>query len=269
MAKAVTSKRITWEVYINLVWLVFLVYQPLFDDSSSYRDWLLIVLIIACFIPLYLWTVAQSRQRRISRVKVGLVSLLGLGLVFTPFNPGSSSFFIYTASVAAYAFRWRVALRWVFAAFVACVVTMFLSSIPWPYNIISFLPTILMTLIIGGLSVFRAEQGRAEVKLQMANDEIERLATIAERERIARDLHDVLGHTLSMIALKSELANKLLEHNPLKAKQEMQEVGRISREALSEVRSAVTGYRSKGLTAEIAHAKLALESGEHLEPCHS
>jgi two-component system, NarL family, sensor histidine kinase DesK len=260
MAKAVASKKLSWEVYINLVWLVFLVYQPLFDDSSSYRDWLLIVLIIACFIPLYLWTVAQSRQRRVSRVKVGLVSLLGLGLVFTPFNPGASSFFIYTASVAAYAFRWRVALGWVFAAFVACVVTMFLSSIPWPYNIISFLPTILMTLIIGGLSVFRAEQGRAEVKLQMANDEIERLATIAERERIARDLHDVLGHTLSMIALKSELANKLLEHNPLKAKQEMQEVERISREALSEVRSAVTGYRSKGLTAEIAHAKLALES---------
>jgi two-component system sensor histidine kinase DesK len=94
----------------------------------------------------------------------------------------------------------------------------------------------------------------------MAQSEIEHLATIAERERIARDLHDLLGHTLSVIALKSELANKLLEKNPSKAREEMQDVERISRQALSEVRTAVTGYRSKGLTAEVAQAKLALES---------
>lgn len=260
MFRPAPGKKLSWDVYVNLVWLVFLVYQPLFSDDSGYRDWLLIPLIIACFVPLYFWTVNQSRQRQLTNMTVGLASMLILGLFFTRFNPGASSFFIYAASVAAYAFRWRVALRWVLAAFLFSVVATALSSIPWPYSLISFLPTILMTLVIGGLSVFRAEQGRSEVKLQMANEEIERLATIAERERIARDLHDLLGHTLSVIAVKSELANRLLEQNPAKAKQEMQDVERISREALSEVRSAVTGYRAKGLTAEIAHAKLALES---------
>jgi two-component system, NarL family, sensor histidine kinase DesK len=260
MFRPTSGKKWSWEIYINLVWLVFLVYQPLFDDSSSYRDWLLIAFIVVCFLVVYFWTIRQSMQKRKARVAVGLAALLGSGLIFANMNAGASSFFIYAASVSAYAFRWRTALWWVVAAFGCSVIAALLSPVPFPYNLVSFLPTILMCLIIGGLSVFRAEQGRAEVKLQMANEEIERLATIAERERIARDLHDVLGHTLSVIALKSELANKLLEQNPSRAKEEMQDVERISREALSEVRSAVTGYRAKGLTSEVAHAKLALES---------
>jgi two-component system, NarL family, sensor histidine kinase DesK len=260
MFRIPSRKKVSWDIYVNLVWLVFLVYQPLFTDSSTYRDWLLVLVILVCFLTVYFWTVRQSVKKHKVRVISGLTALLALGLVFSTFNAGSSSFFIYAASLSAYSFRWRTALWWVAAAFCCSVSAAFMSQIPFPYNLISFLPTILMSLIIGGLSVFRAEQGRAEVKLQMANEEIERLATIAERERIARDLHDVLGRTLSVIALKSELANRLLEHQPLKAKQEMQDVERISRQALSEVRSAVTGYRSKGLTAEAAQAKLALES---------
>ena len=81
----------------------------------------------------------------------------------------------------------------------------------------------------------------------MAQEEIERLATVAERERIARDLHDLLGHTLSVITLKSELAAKLAPHDPARAAGEMRDVERISRDALSEVRSAVRGYRAQGL----------------------
>jgi two-component system, NarL family, sensor histidine kinase DesK len=256
MLKAVSPRKIGWETYINLVWLIFLVYQPLFDDSSSYRDWLLILVIIALFVPLYLWTVKQ----RLPKARWGLVAILLLGLMFAPFNSGAAGLFIYAASGAAYVFRWRTASWWIGVAFCCGVIAALLSPILYPYNVLSFLPSILMTLVIGGFSLFHAERGRAEVKLHMANEEIEHLATIAERERIARDLHDVLGHTLSVIALKSELANRLLGQDLIRARREMEEVERISRDALSEVRSAVTGYRSKGLTAEVAHAKLALES---------
>ncbi len=73
---------------------------------------------------------------------------------------------------------------------------------------------------------------------------------MAERERIARDLHDVLGHTLSLIILKSELASKLADRDPQRARQEIRDVERISREALSEVRQAVRGYRA-GLQHEL------------------
>ena len=93
----------------------------------------------------------------------------------------------------------------------------------------------------------------------MAQDEIEHLAKVAERERIARDLHDVLGHTLSLIILKSELASKLADRDPQRARDEIRDVERISREALSEVRQAVRGYRA-GLQQELDGATAMLRA---------
>ena len=100
----------------------------------------------------------------------------------------------------------------------------------------------------------------ADEKLTLAHDEIEHLAKVAERERIARDLHDVLGHTLSLITLKSELARKLVDRDPERAKQEMQDVENASRAALADVREAIRGYRSDGIFAELARARAALET---------
>jgi two-component system sensor histidine kinase DesK len=97
-------------------------------------------------------------------------------------------------------------------------------------------------------------------KLRKANEEIENLAKVAERERIARDLHDVLGHTLSVITLKSELAGKLIDRDPQRAGKEIREVEQISRQALTDVRDAIRGYRSQGLVAELAQAKSTLET---------
>jgi two-component system, NarL family, sensor histidine kinase DesK len=92
------------------------------------------------------------------------------------------------------------------------------------------------------------------------------MAMIAERERISRDLHDVLGHTLSVIVLKSELASKLATTDPARAAEEIRDVERISREALAEVRAAVQGYRSAGLAAEVSNARRVLETaGVQLE----
>ena len=73
-------------------------------------------------------------------------------------------------------------------------------------------------------------------------------------------LHDVLGHTLSVIILKSELAGKLMDRDPQRAGNEIREVEQISRQALSEVRDAIRGYRSQGLAAELAQAKATLET---------
>lgn len=100
----------------------------------------------------------------------------------------------------------------------------------------------------------------ADAQLAAAHAEQERLAAEAERERIARDLHDLLGHTLSVIVLKSELAGKLAGRDPARAAEEIREVERISREALGEVRAAVSGYRGSGLSAELARAKVALDA---------
>jgi len=102
----------------------------------------------------------------------------------------------------------------------------------------------LFPVIIGTGNTFFAERTRMNRKLRKANEEIEHLAKVAER--IARDLHDVLGHTLSVITLKSELAGKLMDRDPQRAGKEIREVEQISRQALSDVRDAIRGYRVAG-----------------------
>ena len=93
-----------------------------------------------------------------------------------------------------------------------------------------------------------------------------KLAATAERERIARDLHDVLGHTLSVIVLKAELAGRLMQCDPARAAVEIADVEHTARTALAEVREAITGYRSKGLAQEIDKTRLCLDAaGVRLE----
>ena len=97
-------------------------------------------------------------------------------------------------------------------------------------------------------------------ELHSAREELARQAVTEERLRMARDLHDLLGHTLSLITLKSELAGRLLEKNPQAATQEIHEVERVARQALREVREAVAGYRQQTLRGELAGARQILEA---------
>jgi two-component system sensor histidine kinase DesK len=115
--------------------------------------------------------------------------------------------------------------------------------------------------VIIGLSNFAfAQQARANALLERANSEIERLTQEAERERIARDLHDLLGHTLTVIAVKLDLARRLLSNDSDRARNEIVEAEQTARNALTEVREAVSGYRAEGLDAEISRARRSLLS---------
>jgi two-component system sensor histidine kinase DesK len=99
---------------------------------------------------------------------------------------------------------------------------------------------------------------RANRELQAARMELAASAVAEERSRIARDLHDTLGHSLSVIALKSELARRVLPTDPARAEAEMADVERVSREALASVRETVSGYRQPSLAIELAGARAAL-----------
>jgi two-component system sensor histidine kinase DesK len=92
------------------------------------------------------------------------------------------------------------------------------------------------------------------------------LAATAERERIGRDLHDLLGHTLSLITMKLELSRRLLDRDQAAARRELAEAEEVARHALAEVRAAVTGIRAAGIAAELASAALLLQtSGVQLD----
>jgi two-component system sensor histidine kinase DesK len=120
----------------------------------------------------------------------------------------------------------------------------------------------LMLLIRGlGLDMIGvARMGSAIRELQIARRELARLAVIEERERLSRDLHDLLGQTLSMITLKSELAGCLIKEDPERCAQELAEIERVSRKTLREVREAVAGYRQPTLLNELDGARQLLEA---------
>ncbi len=105
-----------------------------------------------------------------------------------------------------------------------------------------------------------ARMGSAIQELHAARRELARLAVIEERERLARDLHDLLGQTLSMITLKSELARCLIEEDPERCVRELSEIERVSRQTLREVREAVAGYRQPALASEVEGARQLLEA---------
>jgi two-component system sensor histidine kinase DesK len=117
-----------------------------------------------------------------------------------------------------------------------------------------FIVTIGVGMLTGGFRRLRVVGN----ELNQARDEIGRLAVADERLRFARDLHDLLGHSLSVIALKSELANRLIQDRPDQAAEHMRDIEAVTRRALSEVREAVAGYRRPLLHAELAGARSTL-----------
>src|SRR6185295_2563097 len=115
-------------------------------------------------------------------------------------------------------------------------------------------------VIFGIVAVYTGYTTSQQAVLRRSKEEIMRLATLAERERIGRDLHDLLGHTLSVVALKSELARKLIDRDIDAARAEIAEVERVARDSLSQVRNAVAGIRSTALNAELVSATALLEA---------
>jgi two-component system sensor histidine kinase DesK len=114
---------------------------------------------------------------------------------------------------------------------------------------------------MGALASFGfAQLLRRNQQLTQAREQIARLAVADERLRFARDLHDLLGHSLTVMAVKADLAGKLMVRAPDRARTEIADLERLDREALTDVRATVAGYRATSLATEISHARRSLEA---------
>jgi two-component system sensor histidine kinase DesK len=241
-----------WGPFLWVLYLGFFFVQPVIDHVSA-KQWFFDGLGAAIFLILYWGMFLLERPRAL--VHIGGIMLLGI--IFLPFNGGACTFFIFAAAMVPFVVgtQARAVTALAIIAAIGAIEGRLLHMGLWP-----LLWTSLFPAFIGAGNVFFAERNRINSQLRKANEEIENLAKVAERERIARDLHDVLGHTLSVITLKSELAGKLLDRDPQRAGKEIREVEQISRQALADVRDAIRGYRSQGLVAELAQAKTTLET---------
>jgi two-component system sensor histidine kinase DesK len=122
---------------------------------------------------------------------------------------------------------------------------------------------LLLSMLAATVAVWGVQQLLVRnTQLVAAERENQRLAVSEERNRFARDLHDILGHSLTVITVKAELAKKLLDVDPARARVEMEDLERLSRDALSDVRRAVEGYRELTLPGELARARMALQAAQ-------
>ncbi|MFF7124014.1 histidine kinase [Streptomyces sp. NPDC008240] len=117
---------------------------------------------------------------------------------------------------------------------------------------------LILVVLIGFAMTGVGQLVRTTIELRKARATVAQLAANEERLRLARDLHDLLGHSLSLITLKSELAGRMLPGHPDKAAQQVADIEQVSRQALVDVREAVTGYRRPRLAAELAGTQVAL-----------
>ena len=250
-------KTYGWGPWAYLGFLVFPITSPFLRPDATLWHWLILAGCIGCFLPLHFWAFNTGGRQRL--IAAGGMTLIGaIGLVFG-LNSGASTFLIYAAAHVAKVGPPRLAWALVAGLMLATVAFFLISQVPFPNRWYAFAPAVLFIPIIAATQIFENERARSDARLHLAHEEVERLAVIAERERIARDLHDLLGHTLSMITLKSELARKLTKTDPVGAASEMAEVETISRDTLNQVREAVRGYRAKGMAGEIESAQRALK----------
>jgi two-component system sensor histidine kinase DesK len=240
-----------WDTYAWLIYSVPFLVTTLAAQAPAYYKWMAILLFVA-FLVLY-FAGYFIRGPRILWIIAGLDAIAIAG---SSFNPSAASFFIYGSAFVGNGFSQRTAIKVLLAQVLIGAVASFALGLEWWF----YMASVVISALIGAITIQAHAKEAGDAKLRMAQEEVERLAKLAERERIARDMHDLLGHTLSVVVLKSELAQKLMSRDPARALQEIAEVERISRQGLAEVREAITGYRSSGLAAEIEHVRDTLSA---------
>jgi two-component system sensor histidine kinase DesK len=247
---------------ITAIWLLYL-WQPV-TEAWRHPHLMIRVLSIVALVSFgasFLFSFARARAlRRVgsdlpAARAVGLVVLaLALAAVLTVLlGPSAMSLLVYVGVMAMFLLPQRIGPVVVLGLIVGSyVVDRLCPGAPTDFSVqFSILAA---ALAMGGVM----QLIRRNAELATAREEITRLAVAEERNRFARDLHDILGHSLTVVAVKAELAGRLVRLDPQRTEHEIADVERLAREALADVRLALSGYREVTLIGELANARSAL-----------
>ncbi len=253
------TEKPSWAGLFGAVPVLYIFWDP-YQKGASWEEWVWTLLAFTIF--LILAVLASLYWARKPVMQVICAAMAMLALAFGAYRPSGVIFYIFVAAFGPLAMGGRIASS---AAIIVCAAAMILIQwmllwpFIWPFSSLPYI-TAAEALLVGAAITVVARQ---QIALR------ETLKT-AERERIARDLHDILGHTLSVIILKSELAGRLIDQDTELAKAQIEDVEKISRQALSEVREAIAGYSQGTLAGELDRAistlKVAgIEVDQHCE----
>jgi two-component system, NarL family, sensor histidine kinase DesK len=243
-----TSEKPSWPSLFGVAGAAYIFIDP-YRLGATALEWLWTGLTFTAFVTLSVIASIYWSERRIMRRVC--VAMAVIAACFAAYRPAGACLYIFVAAYAPVATGGAIiaSAGLIIGAIVAMLTQWHLR---WPSVSPSWFPYVASfeALIVGAAITFAMRQQTS----------LRRALKTAEQERIARDLHDILGHTLSVIILKSELANRLIDHDLKRAKKEMEDVEAVARKALSEVREAISGYRSGDLFAEIERAQQTLET---------
>ena len=244
-----------WSPVWSLLYLGFL----FMNWGEPNPEWLRLTFVsIAIFLPLYFRCYWLTGTRQL----LHLAAIAGIAFALVPFNQCAHTYLIYAAIfLPLTGLPLRTSMLIIVCGLALYTGELYLLAEPPRVIAIIVGVTLIVSVAVCAANTAHREKRLRQAELKLSHDEIRRLAALAERERIGRDLHDLLGHTLSLITLKSELAARLFDRDPLAARREIVDVERVARDTLGQVRRAVAGIRAAGLAAELASAHLLLESG--------
>src|SRR5215208_756628 len=261
-----------WRLYAYF-WLVCLFFPilSLIETPPSGLDLLIAVIGLIAYVVTYFWVMwphllDEGRRARF-KLQTSITLIIGLTVLvlFLSINYGNSFLwlFIGVSAIAGLMLSFRNASIVVFGlTLLTFGFSLYAGGSIASANWLQIIPLVLLVRGLGLDMIGFVRLSDALRELHSAREELARQAVMEERLRMARDLHDLLGHTLSLITLKSELAGRLLEKEPHTASQEVHEIESVARQALREVREAVAGYRQRTLRGELDGARQILEAAE-------
>ncbi|MEL5960223.1 sensor histidine kinase [Streptomyces sp. CLV115] len=255
-----TNRKQFW---IKLLWIgIWLAFMgaPVKDlADGNHTPWATALgsLGLLTFVSAYLLLVFRHTAKPMDpRLVHSAIAFLGVLSVVLTLTLGTAwlVLFVYVAVSVGATLPARTS-RWLIPVVTAVLVGIGLTG-NHPREVITAL---VFPALLGGFSMTGVRQLiRTTIELREARATVAQLAANEERLRLARDLHDLLGHSLSLITLKSELAGRMLPDHPEQAAAQVADIEQVSRQALIDVRGAVTGYRRPTLPGELAGARTAL-----------
>jgi two-component system sensor histidine kinase DesK len=236
--------------YLWATSLAFLLFKYFYSTASTVELGMLILSVLL-FLPLYLYSFWTGGRTAV----LCILASCGFGMLWAPHNSGAGTFFIFAAGMCGRLAPGRNAPRMLALVLALATATGYLLADNGPAFLLA---PWAIGLSVGVASIMDGGLRASRKQLLRKQEEVEHIARIAERERISRDLHDLLGHSLSLIALKAELAGKLAGRDLEACRREIADIEASARRALAEVRTAVTGYRDSGLSGALASARASL-----------